>query len=237
MRLGIGLLCSVFFSISCHAFNLRNQVDTYKQRYGLSDVDTKLTNNTGDGYDALYGTRNFRTVLHGIYYRGGANNKFHRDNKRSNMNPLPTDGLNNLCQEGFSEAMYLYEENFASAPKLMSCATSSQPNKLDYVQVDGLTKGNEHQLLTKIWQHIKGVKPGPIYAHCWNGWHAWGYVAAISLQQFCGWTQGEARAYWVTNTDGNSKGYEHVEKRVLAFQPFNDLKITMEEQALICPQR
>lgn len=219
------------------SFDLKNQVDFYKQRYNLKDPYTKLVSNTGNGDDNLYGVRNFRVVLHGIYYRGGANNVFNKYGVRGNSNPLPDVGLKNLCEEGFSEADYLYPTNYASAPHSVHC-TNVQRQDVDfkYLQVTSLTSGNERKILTQVWNHIKGKIPGPMYAHCWNGWHASGYAAAITLKQFCGWSADQADAYWVKNTDGVSIGYDSVRKKVRDFQPFTDLKITAEEKNLICPQ-
>lgn len=217
-------------------FDLKQQVDLYKQRYNAKDVFSKITDNRGEGFEDLYGTRNLRVVLHGIYYRGGANNLYNREGKRDNMNPLPTTGIKNLCEEGFSEAIYLYPTNFSSAPKSTSCVNINREiNQASYKQISGLVEGNEKTLLTRIHEHIKGVHKGPLYAHCWNGWHASGYVAAMALQQYCAWSPTRALEYWIKNTDGNSKGYESIQRRIKNFKPFADLKITAEEQALICP--
>ncbi len=220
-----------------NGFDLKNQVDFYKQRYNLKDPYTKLVGNSGNGDDNLYGVRNFRVVLHGIYYRGGANNVFNKYGKLGNSNPLPDVGLKNLCEEGFSEADYLYPTNYAQAPHSVRC-TNVQRQDVDfkYLQVTSLTSGNEKKILTQVWNHIKGKIPGPMYAHCWNGWHASGYAAAISLKQFCGWNADQADAYWVKNTDGVSVGYDSVRKKVRDFQPFPDLKITTDEKNMICPQ-
>ena len=87
----------------------------YKLLYNVNCVQDKITNNQGNGFEDLYGTRNFRTILHGVLYRGGGNNYYHRTNKRSNKNPLPNDGLNNLLNNGFSTSVYLYVENFETA--------------------------------------------------------------------------------------------------------------------------
>ena len=84
----------------------------YINRYNLNCLNDKLVDNRGEGYDSLYGTRNFRPILHGIAYRGGANNYYHKQNKRNNKNPMPMDGLENLTEEGFSKVMYLYTTNF-----------------------------------------------------------------------------------------------------------------------------
>jgi hypothetical protein len=39
-------------------------------------------------------------------------------------------------------------------------------------------------LLETIFAAIKDSEMGPIYMHCWNGWHASGYISALSLRQF-----------------------------------------------------
>ncbi len=189
----------------------------------------------GNGYEDLYGVRNFRVVLHGVYYRGGANNAYHRTHKRSNTNPLPNDGLTNLCQQGFKEAVYLYAENFSSSEKITTCKTQNgEANQLEYQQLSAFD-GHEELHLKKIFQHIKGEVTGPIYEHCWNGWHASGYIAAITLKQFCGYTDEQADAYWVRNTDGNSSGMGSIRAKLKAFKPLANFKITSDESALICP--
>ena len=84
----------------------------YQTRYIETDLMYKITDNKGDGFDSLYGTRNMRPILHGVAYRGGANNYYHKTDKRDNHNPIPLDGMHGLCQEGFSKGIYLYRENF-----------------------------------------------------------------------------------------------------------------------------
>lgn len=210
----------------------------WKRHYKKNDPYSKITDNRGDGYDDLYGTRNFRIVLHGVYYRGGANNKYHHTNPRSNTNPLPTDGLKNLCEEGFSTAIYFYSNNYSSAPKVVNCGSASEGrNTLNYKQISALSSSNHKVILQLIYDRIKGKVSGPIYGHCWNGWHASGVIAAISLRQFCNWTASEARAYWRKNTDGNTSGYEKVEAMVTNFKPIPALSISAEERAAICPSK
>lgn len=211
-------------------FDLQDQVNTYKKLYPVTDVYQKQTDNKGEGNDKLYGTRNFRAVLHGIYYRGGANNKYNKHHKRDNQNPLPKEGLNNLCKQGFSEALYFYDANYAASEKSIDCKSG----KLEYSQLYSL-KGDEEKILTKIYKHIKGEIPGPIYGHCWNGWHASGYAAAISLMQFCGWNNDKALEYWIKNTDDHAtKEYNPVMNKIRKFKPIDSLKITAQESKLIC---
>jgi len=56
--------------------------DYYKKRYIETDLMYKVTDNKGNGFDSLYGTRNMRPILHGVAYRGGANNYYHLTDKR-----------------------------------------------------------------------------------------------------------------------------------------------------------
>lgn len=218
------------------AFNLQKVATTYRQRYGLTDEFTKLVNDHGDRYENLYGVRNFRVVLHGVYYRGGANNLYNRDGTRSNSNPLPTGGLNNLCEEGFKNAVYLYATNYSTAPKAVTCKDfSNTPRTLDYLQISGLSKSNNEKFIALIYKRIKGEIDGPIYGHCWNGWHASGFVAAMALKQFCGYTSQQALDYWIKNTDKNDAGYDTIKADVQAWKPLSKYAISAAEAEAICP--
>ena len=222
--------------VMASGFDLKTQVEVYKLRYGLRDPYSKLVNYEGNGYEPLYGVRNFRVVLQGVYYRGGSNNTHNRYDVRKNSNPLEGEALVNLCKEGFSESVYLYATNYRSEPHSITCRTrAGETNHLQYRQINALLGHNEHEQLTRIFDHIKGKMPGPIYDHCWNGWHASGYIAAMSLIQFCGFTHAQADAYWVKNTDGNYTKESGIRKKLAAFKPFSDLQITKSERDLICP--
>lgn len=213
--------------------------EAHRERYNLRSAADKLTDNYGNGHDQLYGTRNMRAVLSGVYYRGGANNVYNRYHKRSNMNPLPAQGLENLCAEGFSHAVYLYERNFGSAPKTIRCRTrSGEENTLRYLQISPLEFNQRDltELHTMIHEHIRNERLGPIYAHCWNGWHSSGYLAATALRQFCGFTAKQAVDYWNQNTDGhNGSSYEGIRARIREFVPSPALLLSEEERAGLCP--
>ena len=86
---------------------LLEKINEYKLKYKVHCVQDKITDNQGNGFEDLYGTRNFRVILHGVAYRGGGNNYYHRTDKRDNKNPLPMDGLHNLLENGFSTSVYL----------------------------------------------------------------------------------------------------------------------------------
>lgn len=231
------ILASLFLTSTVFAgtSDLAEQTKKYEQRYQLNTLNEKLVDNRGDGYENLYGVRNFRKVLKGILYRGGANNSYNKYGKRSNTNPLPDIGLKNLCSEGFGTSVYLYETNFSTAPKQVSCSTvESKSNSLKYYQLTAADVENTTVYLEMIYKAIKGIGASPIYMHCWNGWHASGLVSALALRQFCGMSGKEALAYWTQNTDGNTNGYDSIKKRIVDFQPLSQFKISGEEQQQIC---
>jgi hypothetical protein len=225
----------VCFSSSAFAVN----GDAHRERYRLQTASQKLVDNRGNGYQNLYGVRNFRAVLNGVLYRGGANNAYHKDSPRNNQNPLPDDGLMNLCQEGFSTAVYLYSTRYNTAPHSVNCRMADgSTNHLTYKQISILSVSNSqlHDVLELILGHVRGNN-GPIYAHCWNGWHASGITGAYALRQFCGFSGEEAVSYWNENTDGNNgSSYNGIRNRIRDFVPFADLELTSAERSQLCPR-
>lgn len=164
------------------------------------------------------GLRDFRVVIPGILYRGGNSGGGHQ--------PLRANGLQSLCDRGFSQAVYMYPDNFEYAPK-PSC-------DLEYTTFGGGIKDRKlvYNYLKKVKAVIDGTKQGPLYIHCWNGWHASGEMAAYALMQFCGMNGQQAQAYWNANVNVG-KG---TVTRMQRFQTFNDLNISAEQQAQICPK-
>lgn len=254
MVLGIGVLSSMSWAspvmvpeTSVAAFDDEQMLqafalpgDVYRKRYHLTTALQKLVDNRGNGYERLYGVRNFRAVLNGVYYRSGANNAYHRQNKRANSNPMPTDGLKNLCEEGFGRAVYLYSTNYNSAPRSVSCTTfAGQRNELSYLKGNALggRDGDVKLLIAMIHEHIVNPQLGPIVDHCWNGWHASGFVAAITLRQYCRFSGDEAVKYWNAGTDGNDKDqrFESIRTRIRNFRPYAEFVITAEERSVLCP--
>jgi len=211
------------------------QIQDLDARYQLNDPYTKLINDRGDGYENLYGARNFRVVLRGILYRGGANNKYNKYGRKDNQNPLPQIGIQNLCEEGFKSAYYLYETNYSSAPKQLECLDlKGQKNVFQYKQLTAFNEANTRPYLEIVYSAIKGQTPSPIYIHCWNGWHASGLLSTLALRQFCDYSPDKALQYWTQNTDGNSSGYTSVKNKIKNFKPYSDLAISNEEKKAIC---
>ncbi len=231
----IFILIQLILPVTAHS---ADWTSFYRAHFGLKDPYQKLVGNTGEGFDALYGVRNFRVVLDGIQYRGGANNSFNRTAPRSNMNPLPAEGLQRLCEQGFGLAIYLYAENFEKSEHEFRCNSIRGPNTLRYIQVSPLANEAEaFKILKHIRDTLEDYRHGPIYTHCWNGWHASGYISALSLRQFCGWSVEQAVDYWDRNTDGvnTEPAYEKVRIRIRNFVPAKELQISDALRASVCP--
>ncbi len=205
----------------------------YKHKYKVNCADEKITDNFGNSYDSLYGTRNMRVILHGVAYRGGANNHYNKFLKRDNHNPLPHEGLINLVNQGFSRAIYLYSKNFNSSEKIF--VNDSGTDTLYYLQNSGMNRNDLKSIMFMVLDVIQNKDTGPIYLHCWNGWHQSGYISAAILMQFCDLTNEQALRYWNLNTDGVNKGYENVKRLVSTFEPFKDIKIDDNTKKIICP--
>ena len=216
----------------------KSDVESYKDRYGVTNVTDKIVDNVGEGEERLYGARNVRVLLYGISYRGGANNYYHRDNPRNNMNPLPEDGLMNLCQEGFKKAVYLYTTRFETATKTTSCSSfRDSESVLNYYKLPPENTNNMYKILEMTYQAILDQNQGPIYIHCWNGWHASGLASAITLRQFCSYDAEKAVRYWDANTDGNNTdpNYQRIRDKIRAFEPYPEFTIQPIIQTIICP--
>jgi hypothetical protein len=216
-------------------------VQYYQKRYPLTDTFTKLIDNHGNGFNELYGVRNFRAVLNGVLYRGGANNVYNKNKVRDNRNPLPPEGLANLCKEGFRNVFYMYTTNFDKKTNPVICKTERGPDnkleiKMSYLQKGPWDRKTQYEILRAVFDNIVNPNAGPIYMHCWNGWHASGLISSIALKQYCNYNGEQAVKYWDMNTDGNNKGksYESFRSQVRSFVPFDDLKIPAEIKKQIC---
>ncbi|MBT6698788.1 MAG: OmpA family protein [Flavobacteriales bacterium] len=212
---------------------LLEKINEYKLRYKVNCVQDKITDNRGNGFEDLYGTRNFRVILHGVAYRGGGNNYYHRSDKRNNKNPLPMDGLNNLLENGFSTSVYLYTENFKTAPPFL--VNAEHPDTLKYYQLGGNTSSSLDSILMFTYNSIINKDIGPVYLHCWNGWHQSGFVSAVLLKQFCDFNTESSLHYWEDCADNWTRGYDRIRNAIRDFQPIEKYKISTEIKNEICP--
>ena len=203
----------------------------YINRYNLNCLNDKLVDNRGEGYDSLYGTRNFRPILHGIAYRGGANNYYHKQNKRNNKNPMPIDGLENLTEEGFSKVMYLYTTNFDYSKNIYSF----NQDQISYVQNDLEDIDEINDMISDVYDVMLDSSLGPLYLHCWNGWHQSGYVSAILLMQFCDFTNQMALDYWNACAAPWNVGYVKIKQKILDYKISDKFPISQMTKKSICP--
>lgn len=209
-----------------------NKIEHFKNEIGTCNIYDLITDNFGEKDPRFYGTRNMRVVLNGVVYRGGANNVYNKFQKNDNENPLPKMALENLFAAGFSKVVYLYSKNFDSACKFIG--TGSNSKTLKYTQNTLSNDEQIHQFLELVYNNLNDPEEGPIYIHCWNGWHQSGYASALILMQFCGYTNEQALNYWKKCAAGNLSKYKHIEKAILKFEPYKDLKISSNIEKQIC---
>jgi hypothetical protein len=212
------------------SFNQLSNAQPYcvPDKFGLDSIQTKLVDNKGKGFESLSGCRNIRMVLKNLLYRGGNNHV------ESVMNPLMPETIGKLEEQGFDRIYYLYSRNFVEKypqERLDSIRSTgveySCMSKLDSISLDGF--------LRDLHARASSENHGMVYAHCWNGWHQSGWLSAITLMQFCGYTNSQALRYWELNTDGVHKGYNHVKKGILEYVPIPDLDFNMMQRKKYCP--
>ena len=162
--------------------------------------------------------KDYRVVIPGILYRGG--------NSGNGQASMLRPELEALAKEGFSAATYMYPQY--GFDKSLAKATS-----VDYAGFGPGVKDRAsiHNFLSKVKDIIENKK-GPMYVHCWNGWHASGEMATYALMQFCGMDGQTGLKYW----NNNVRAGKGTVKRIGSFQTFSDLKISAEDAARICPR-
>lgn len=174
----------------------------------------------------LHKLRAVKPVLYNTLYRGGG---------PGGKTLLPQTALTSLCQAGFSSAIYVYDDMNPS-PQPTQCQTiDGKSNQLKYHMI---SFRNARAIFTEI-RNAMTTNAGPIYVHCWNGWHASGEVSAKALMQFCDWSGTDAAKYWGDNIgdQSNLPKYGSIKRRIEEFKPFDDLKISKQLQDQMCPQR
>ena len=195
------ILITLIFCVTTQAFALIHAPDQYQ----------KITDSRGRGQSEVAGIINIREVIPGVLYRSGKSitNKF---------GPLSDESLTKLCKQDFSTAFYDYNRG---SDHNVPCGTNQVSLKIRPILN---SDKNLHEQLATVYLAIKqGL--GPVMSSCDAAHHASGYVSAAALIQFCGYTNQQALAYWIKNTDGDSN-YPKVKAKVLAFRPYSDLQIS-----------
>jgi hypothetical protein len=165
------------------------------------------------------GIRDYREVMPGVLYRGGANN---------GQNPLNPTQIRALCEQGVGSSFYLYRKNFGGA-QTYTC----QQGQLRYEFSDWQGPGRA-RIHKAIYDAIKSTHK-PVFIHCWYGIHATGAVAATALMQFCDMPAPTAVQYWKIGIAPKLQ-YQKVIDDILRFQPNPALRLTDEEKARFCPR-
>jgi hypothetical protein len=167
----------------------------------------------------FHGIRDYREVMPGVLYRGGANN---------GRGPLSPNQLNALCEAGFGTAVYLYRTGF-TGPSTINCSKGV----LHYIDEGWEGKGRT-AVDQQIYKVIKD-KNKPVFIHCWNGIHATGAVAATALMQFCNVSAQQAVEYWKVGVARRVQ-YPSVISSIESFKPNPELQLTPDERKEYCPQ-
>ena len=85
------------------------------------------------------------------------------------------------------------------------------------------------------YKSITNHDVGPVYLHCWNGWHQSGFVSAVLLKQFCGFSTETALHYWEDCADNWTRGYDRIRNAIRDFVPLEKYSISDEIKNKICP--
>ena len=187
----------------------------------IAPVLAKAQANIYSTGSTVAGIRDFREVLRGTLYRGGANN---------GQAPLNSAQLRAMCERNMGVSVYLYNKGF-SDPGPISCGQGQMVYATKMWSRDAAVA----EVLQAIYNSIiTGGKP--VFIHCWYGIHATGMVAAMALMQFCDVNAETAVNYWKVGI-APALQYPHVIEKIRSFRPIQNLRIT--DQATknrICPQ-
>ncbi|MGZ3695924.1 MAG: hypothetical protein ACXWQO_17700 [Bdellovibrionota bacterium] len=146
--------------------------------------------------------KNQQNILGGVLVRAGV----------SGRTQLSDQQLRTLCEQGFSQAFFLYS---GATPRSISCSKG----RISYRSVSWL---NPAPILQAVNAGLNGG--GRVFVHCLNGAHASGVIAALALRQFCRYSGEEAMAYWArTNAYGIPPGIGTIRRAVITFSPLGGM--------------
>ena len=165
------------------------------------------------------GLKNVKTVMPGVLYRGGG---------AGGRTPIGEAQLDALCEGGFSHATYAYKTGWTGT-KNVSCGN----NRINYEYRQWDSASALKSTFRDLHDIIRGGS-GAMYVHCWYGVHASGYVSALALMQFCGYSSEEAVAYWKKHVPAKLQ-YQKVIDKIRQFQPHKEFEISSGDRARVCP--
>ena len=187
---------------------------------GPSDSDMLVRSMSGQPDGMAF----FRPVLTGVLYRGGFQGG---DKARTGLSEPQKQSL---CQSGFSEAFY------ADFGKNTSYGTTScGAGTLEYKSA---RSSRPASVMKDIHAAIVSNK-GPVLVHCMWGVHSSGALSAMALVQFCGWSEGRAKAYWNEARNGapcSGSCDSWIDGKFAKFSVDPSLAVSKAQRAAICPK-
>ncbi len=158
----------------------------------------------------------FYEVMPGALYRGGTTEGVGRA-------AMKESSLKALCENGFSQAYFLYGK--PSKPTVRCNAGEIRYSQKNWKK--------PQPILEDIYNNIQR-NSGPVYVHCWYGVHASGYVSAVALRQFCGYSAERAVEYWKSYI-APSLQYQEVQTLIRNFKPDSRLSLSESQKSTYCP--
>jgi hypothetical protein len=145
--------------------------------------------------------RNMSAVVSGKIYRAGTTNR----------KPYNDDTLRDLCEDGFTVAIYLYGGAKSHSVSCGGGRTIRYMSITSYQKIDPVTNVIENAV-----DH-----GGKAVFHCWNGVHATGFIAGAVLNRFCGYSGREAANYFERGVPKGSLAQSAINKlsNILESQP------------------
>ncbi len=184
-----------------------------------------------EGKHKTLGLNYFKPVILGVLYRGGS-----AGTRRANDNDsgvLTRTQLMALCEAGFSKAVYAYGKSKYMIPQVSCVTREGKQNTLSYEGVSYNDKNRFVEIIDDVIRYNKG----PVYDHCWNGWHASGELAAVALKQFCDFSDSESQRYWQRNRY-DKVAVPSLLKRIANFKPHSNIPaLNSATQAELCPSK
>ena len=145
--------------------------------------------------------RNLKTVIEGKVYRAGTTGKAQYNDST----------LTDLCEQGYTVAIYLYA---GATHRTIGC---SGGRSITYMSIP------KYQNIDNVTGQIAAAlnSGGKAIFHCWNGVHATGFIAAATLNRFCGFSGAQAASYFERGVPAGSLPQSSINKLsgILKAQP------------------
>jgi hypothetical protein len=169
------------------------------------------------------GLRDFREVLNGVLYRGGAAN---------GQKPLTDTQLQAICNQNIRAAYYLYGSS-SGERKQVFCENNSMSYQDRFWEKKSDVKYIHDSILDSIRNQQK-----PVLVHCWHGVHVTGYLSTTALMQFCEMPINKAIEYSKVGVGDMKTWHQRIKPALLKFQRNTDsnYQLSEGEKNRVCPK-